>query len=1457
MLKIRRIHIVNAGFEEATFDGECFDFRDPESGDPAHGVLHAENGTGKTTALGLIFNMPVPKEARFLPHLVKPDYQFTDYFPRGVGAVAVEWHDPAGRHPVTVHFVVPQLRGSERQTWRRWTLFRSGPGLAFDDLPLKGLAGRSSTAFGGRDDVAAWLRDHEDRFADSHDFEAAATQEAWRRILERHGIDTHLMDSQLEFNRQEGGLDTFLKISGEEDFITRFLGLCLVSPDQGVDAMAEPVCAQVRTIVARMQGYDKLVAKRNLLSDLEQSFHPFANIASAWREQGREVVRAETHAASVKQAAILRAQSLESLASDAEQAAQQQMRRQEELKAEASRAELAAEAARLAIAEARAGAADEERQRAIAVATQAQQRRARLSAARDLRDILSIEAEIAGYEHAVSEAETDAEEPRRRAHAAGAALKALLLGVAAEYRQGVEREREAATTADSERYRARAAVDGLRREMTAAQREDAALETKIKTAEEALLQLQADAVVRPGESLAAAIARLESERDEADGAARDATARVDEHEAAAQAATEAFSEFEAARREALVQAEAARRSVEKAEQAREALIRSQSWQQHLGPSVAFGPDAALTASRQARDQSDEGRRQHARADLLHQDADRITRHRVAAVDRNVDLVLARLADAGFRSAIAAASWLADIIGDADRLRAFAAADPAAFAGVFVQDPAELARVPAVGFAGLALDRPVAIQSPTEEPGGAVVFAVIPERIEAYDVAAAEALVEDLGAKLGEAKLAAETAVTTAEALNALKHAIESWIAEWGGGKLESIHQRVAEQEASARRAEAEVAAARRRSEGERRAAAEARSLARSQAERSAVAQRGRTAAMRWQQLYGEPLPQWRAQRGRLMERLAELVEQEALEQARADAAQQRAEQARSAIRDRERAIGDFQAEAERIEYCSSERSEEIRSIEDGRALYRAAAEVLRRVMEDRLGPLQGTLDARRQDLSTRNERLRSEHGALADDREALLDDTRSPVLDELLVAARGAERRADEAVGLAKGEAVRLETEARRHQAAFARFGEMGMAAHAALAGCDLAQLQGRLAAAEETARVAVLEADRAAEIIAEARQRATRLTSDADRLRDRARPLPERPAPAMDLRESLSEALGEIDDAYKRLEAAAAELRRRGLALNEAYDGFRREAHGHRDRALEGVLIDTLVANEVEPAAEDAERLRRLLADRIATLEQEIAEYEADKNRAVGEMDALLLSAVNLFQRAINRGVVPDHVPRFGGRRILAMAFRPPSTEGEAAVAVRRSLCEGILLDYVAANEVPQTDHAMAAALLERYARSVQMRRPDEAALGLRLLKSNDQGRIHHLPVAAFKASGGETLTSAMLLYLLVARLRSEGRASQRARIGGVLILDNPLGKASNSLFIKMQLALAKAMDVQLIFTTAIKDWAAVGEFPQVVKLRKESTDPATGRIFVKVTHQWIGDPEPSADRMVGEAAQ
>ncbi len=1458
MLKIRRVHIVNAGYEEATFDGETFDFRDPDEVLPAHCVLHAENGTGKTTALGLIFNLPVPKESRFLPHLVKPDYEFADYFPRGVGIVAIEWHDPAGRHPVTLQFVVPQLKASERQTWRRWALFRAAPGLAFDDLPIKGLAGGPRTAFTGRDDVALWLSEHEARFADSHDFEAAAAQDAWRRILERHGIDTLLMDSQLEFNRQEGGLDAFLKIPTEEEFITRFLALCLVAPDQPSDGMVEPVCAQVRAVVARMTGYDALIAKRGLLYDLTHAFQPFADVARAWQERRMALIRAETHAAAIRMAAADRAALLEGQAEVADQAAQMHGRRQTELTERVRQGELTVAAARLLLTEMAAQAAVDEREAAVATAATARRRRAWMAAARDMGEILAIEAEIGGYAQALDAAERAVAEPRSRAHAAGATLAALLDQAVAAHRQATDREHAVAAAAQADQRDSQAGLKRIAAEMLATQREDAALEAKIEAADSALRRLLADGVIRPAEQIGTAMTRWTAELEEAERAARDAAGRAAQHDAATDAAAAEAGDAEAARREAAAQSDAERGQVEAAGRKRDELVAGGAWREQLGAAVAFAPEAAAMAQQRARDRNDEARREHGQADLLRRDADHIARHRVAAVDRNVDLVMERLEELGLRSTIAAAGWLADVVGDADRLRAYAAQDPAAFAGVFVQDPAELARVPLLDLGGLPLDRPVAMLAPAECPQTAMTLLVaVPDRAEAYDITAAEALVDDLGRKVEAAESAARVAAAAADILASLKAAIDAWFADWGGGRLELHQERIVELDAVASAAAIRAQAAQQRAEVERRAAAAARSEAQTQARRALAAEQAGMAAKRWQRDQGDALPGWRDRRSGLAAQLEALAEQTSHEQARGDAARERAEQARLALYDLKRHVADLLGEGERIEFRAAIPAEPLPTLDDARARYRSSAEVLRRAMEDRLGPLQGLLSAKREELDKRTGALRRVHGALADDRTALAVEARAPGLEERLATADAAERHATEAVGRAKGEADRAEAAAARQRASFTTFGAAGREVIAALTGRTASDLQAVLVAEEQIRREAEVGIAHAAAAADGARERARRAAGDAARLRDRAEPLPDRPGMPVELPESLGEALAAIDGARQRLEAEAEARRRCEVDLAASYDKFRRAARGHPDRPLEAVLVDHLIANEPEPAAEHAERLQAMLGDRIATLQQEIDEHEADKNRAVGEMDGLLLSAVGLFQRAVNRGVVPDSVPRFGGRRILTMSFRPPAADGEAGAALRRNVCERALIDYVAAGEVPLTDHGMAAALLEAYARVVHPRQPGEPALGLRLLKSNDQGRIHHLPVAAFKASGGETLTSAMLLYLLVARLRSEGRASQRARIGGVLILDNPLGKASNTLFLKMQLALAQAMDVQLIFTTAIKDWAAIGEFPQVVKLRKESIDPATGRIFVKATHQWIGFPELAASQVGAEAAQ
>jgi hypothetical protein len=114
------------------------------------------------------------------------------------------------------------------------------------------------------------------------------------------------------------------------------------------------------------------------------------------------------------------------------------------------------------------------------------------------------------------------------------------------------------------------------------------------------------------------------------------------------------------------------------------------------------------------------------------------------------------------------------------------------------------------------------------------------------------------------------------------------------------------------------------------------------------------------------------------------------------------------------------------------------------------------------------------------------------------------------------------------------------------------------------------------------------------------------------------------------------------------------------------------------------------------------------------------------------------------------------------------------------------------------------------------------------------DSGDLHYVaPTTLSKESGGERLTSMVLLYCTLLNMR----ASQRTKPAGkscCLILDNPIGIASRALFLELQREVAQAMDIQLIYTTAIKDFEALHIFPNLIRIRNDQRDRRTGHLLL-----------------------
>ncbi|MGB8199267.1 MAG: hypothetical protein WCF33_06170, partial [Pseudonocardiaceae bacterium] len=103
---------------------------------------------------------------------------------------------------------------------------------------------------------------------------------------------------------------------------------------------------------------------------------------------------------------------------------------------------------------------------------------------------------------------------------------------------------------------------------------------------------------------------------------------------------------------------------------------------------------------------------------------------------------------------------------------------------------------------------------------------------------------------------------------------------------------------------------------------------------------------------------------------------------------------------------------------------------------------------------------------------------------------------------------------------------------------------------------------------------------------------------------------------------------------------------------------------------------------------------------------------------------------------------------------------------------------------------------------------------------------------------SGGQQLTAAIILYCTMAALRANDRGEGRRRHSGVLFLDNPIGRASAGYLLELQLGVAKALGVQLIYTTGLFDAGALSVFPLIIRLRNDA-DLRAGLKYLSVDNQ------------------
>ena len=151
-----------------------------------------------------------------------------------------------------------------------------------------------------------------------------------------------------------------------------------------------------------------------------------------------------------------------------------------------------------------------------------------------------------------------------------------------------------------------------------------------------------------------------------------------------------------------------------------------------------------------------------------------------------------------------------------------------------------------------------------------------------------------------------------------------------------------------------------------------------------------------------------------------------------------------------------------------------------------------------------------------------------------------------------------------------------------------------------------------------------------------------------------------------------------------------------------------------------------------------------------------------------------------------------------------------------------GQVIDEEVAESSPQKPRAKDGMSL--LLRGVQAAMPKGVAV--EILKPDSVLRNERVRVSSISDvfSGGQLLTAAIILYCTMAALRANDRGHTRRLHAGVLFLDNPIGRASAGYLIELQMAIAEALGVQLIYTTGLFDTNALSAFPLIVRLRNDA---------------------------------
>ncbi|MEV4015664.1 hypothetical protein AB0J35_34695 [Nonomuraea angiospora] len=301
--------------------------------------------------------------------------------------------------------------------------------------------------------------------------------------------------------------------------------------------------------------------------------------------------------------------------------------------------------------------------------------------------------------------------------------------------------------------------------------------------------------------------------------------------------------------------------------------------------------------------------------------------------------------------------------------------------------------------------------------------------------------------------------------------------------------------------------------------------------------------------------------------------------------------------------------------------------------------------------------------------------------------------------------------------------------------------------------------------------------------------------------------------------------------------------AVDDAVIDFRETVNQNRFGKLKAPIYKQLTEIDKASLIERADQWAVQLTGRTASLTTDLESSERHRKLLIDQLKHHAGEALALLEKAERLSRLPEGARVWPGRRILKIGFAKPEPQ-VLAVRIAETLDEN-------ARTQPNLPGR------ELMLRCVGAAVPRD--FKVEILKPDSAGRAEYASISEMGKvfSGGQELTGAIMLYCTLAALRSSTRIGARSstRLGGMLILDNPIGKASADYLLSLQMNMAAALGVQLIYTTGNMEDRVLATFPLCIRLRNDA-DQRTGIRHLHITDRVLGEVAADEDGATGRVS-